>query len=216
VDFKSGTYIRADNYKAFRPELINKVWHFDEAELMMLLEKANIKLGELNAYSELVPDVDHFIRLHVVKEATVSSKIEGTQTNMEDALLRENEILPEKQNDWREVNNYINAMNNAIAQLSSIPLSGRLLRDAHRTLLTGVRGEHKLPGEFRRSQNWIGGATLADAHFIPPVWGDVNELMSDLEKFMHNENTGLPHVIKIALAHYQQVNNDRQHRKHCI
>ncbi len=203
MDFKSGTYIRADNYKAFRPELINKVWHFDEAELMMLLEKANIKLGELNAYSELVPDVDHFIRLHVVKEATVSSKIEGTQTNMEDALLRENEILPEKQNDWREVNNYINAMNNAIAQLSSIPLSGRLLRDAHRTLLTGVRGEHKLPGEFRRSQNWIGGATLADAHFIPPVWGDVNELMSDLEKFMHNENTGLPHVIKIALAHYQ-------------
>ncbi|OQA12476.1 MAG: Adenosine monophosphate-protein transferase SoFic [Bacteroidetes bacterium ADurb.Bin397] len=203
MEFKSGTYIKADNYKSFQPETINKRWHFDEADMMQLLEKANIKLGELNAYSELVPDVDHFIRLHVVKEATVSSKIEGTQTNMEEALLQENEVALDKRNDWREVNNYIRAMNDAIEGLSSLPLSGRLLRNAHKTLLSGVRGEHKLPGEFRRSQNWIGGASLVDAQFIPPIWQEVNALMGDLEKFMHSEETGLPHVIKIALAHYQ-------------
>jgi Fic family protein len=151
----------------------------------------------------LVPDVDHFIQLHVLKEATVSSKIEGTQTNMEEALLQEDEIDPEKRNDWREVNNYIEAMNHSIAQLNDLPLSSRLLKQAHALLLSDVRGEHKMPGAFRTSQNWIGGASLKDAAFIPPTSPEVELLMGDLENFLHNENTGLPHVIKIALAHYQ-------------
>ncbi len=201
--FKSGTYIKGNGYNTFQPERINKVYKFDETDLLPLLEQANLKLGELNAYAELVPDVQHFIRLHVVKEATLSSRIEGTQTNMEEALLLEDEINPEKRNDWREVNNYILAMNQSIDQLDTLPLSTRLLKKAHKTLLSGVRGEHKLPGEFRRSQNWIGGATLLDAAFIPPVWQDVDPLMGDLENFLHNEKTFLPHVIKIALGHYQ-------------
>jgi len=203
MNFKSGTYIEHGGYKAFQPEKVNKQYHFDEPELLPLLEQANIKLGELNAYSELVPDVEHFIRLHIVKEATVSSRIEGTQTNMEEALLQEDEINPEKKNDWHEVNNYIAAMNKSIEELNTIPLSTRLLKNAHRVLLEEVRGENKLPGEFRRSQNWIGGATLRDAGFIPPIWQEVNPLMGDLENFMHSPNTSLPHVIKIALAHYQ-------------
>lgn len=203
MNLKAGTYIQSIGYKAFQPEKINKPYHFDETELLPLLEQANIRLGELNAYADLVPDIEHFIRLHVIKEATVSSKIEGTQTNMEEALLHEEEVDPEKRNDWREVNNYIQAMNQSIAELEKLPLSSRLLKSAHKTLLSGVRGEHKLPGEFRASQNWIGGATLKDAAFIPPTWQEVDPLMGDLENFMHNDQTGLPHVIKIALAHYQ-------------
>lgn len=203
MQLKAGYYRQAVGYKAFQPEIVNKVYHFDETDLLPFLEKANIRLGELNAYADLVPDIEHFIRLHVIKEATVSSRIEGTQTNMEEALLQEEEINPEKRNDWREVNNYIRSMNQSIEELENLPLSTRLLKKAHKTLLSGVRGEHKLPGEFRSSQNWIGGATLLDAAFIPPVWQEVDPLMGDLEKFMHNENTGLPHVIKIAIAHYQ-------------
>jgi len=203
MNFKAGNYIEAVGYKAFQPEKINKYFQFDETDLFSLLEKANIKLGELNAYAELVPDVEHFIRLHVVKEATVSSRIEGTHTNMEEALLKEEEIVPEKRNDWREVNNYISAMNQSIEQLDTLPLSSRMLKNAHKTLLSGVRGEYKLPGEFRSSQNWIGGATLIDAAFIPPTWQEVDPLMGDLENFLHNDKTGLTHVLKIALAHYQ-------------
>lgn len=203
MNFKAGNYIEAVGYKAFQPERINKYYQFDETDLFSLLEKANIKLGELNAYAELVPDVEHFIRLHVVKEATVSSRIEGTHTNMEEALLKEDEIVPEKRNDWREVNNYILAMNQSIEQLDKLPLSSRMLKNAHKTLLSGVRGEHKLPGEFRSSQNWIGGATLIDAAFIPPTWQEVDPLMGDLENFLHSDKTGLTHVLKIALAHYQ-------------
>lgn len=201
--FKSGTYINAIGYKAFAPVFINRIYKIDDAALQLLIEKSTLKLGELNAYAQLVPDIDHFIKLHVVKEATVSSKIEGTQTNMEEALLKEEEIEPEKRNDWREVNNYVNALNQSVENLSKLPLSSRLLKQAHKTLLDGVRGESKLPGEFRRSQNWIGGATLNDATFIPPVYHDVEKLIGDLENFLHNDDTGLPNVLKAAVAHYQ-------------
>lgn len=201
--FKSGNYVNAVGYKAFAPDLINRIYKIDDAALQLLIEKSTLKLGELNAYAQLVPDIDHFIKLHVVKEATVSSKIEGTQTNMEEALLKEDEIEPEKRNDWREVNNYVNALNRSVENLSKLPLSSRLLKQAHKTLLDGVRGEHKLPGEFRRSQNWIGGATLKDATFIPPVHHDVEKLIGDLENFLHSDDTGLPNVLKAALAHYQ-------------
>ena len=201
--FKSGKYINAIGYKAFAPEFINRIYKIDDAALQLLIEKSTLKLGELNAYAQLVPDIDHFIKLHVVKEATVSSKIEGTQTNMEEALLKEEEIEPEKRNDWREVNNYVNALNQSVENLSKLPLSSRLLKQAHKTLLDGVRGDSKLPGEFRRSQNWIGGATLNDATFIPPVYHDVEKLIGDLENFLHNDDTGLPNVLKAAVAHYQ-------------
>jgi len=183
--------------------LINRIYKIDDAALQLLIEKSTLKLGELNAYAQLVLDIDHFIKLHVVKEATVSSKIEGTQTNMEEALLKEEEIEPEKRNDWREVNNYVHALNQSVENLSKLPLSSRLLKQVHKILLDGVRGDSKLPGEFRRSQNWIGGATLNDATFIPPVHHDVEKLIGDLENFLHDNDTGLPNVLKAAVAHYQ-------------
>ncbi len=203
-NFKSGVFLKTPNgYHAFQPDLINRAYHLGNTDLLLLLEKATRLLGELSAYSELVTDVRHFIQLHVVKEATTSSRIEGTQTNLEEALMLADDILPERRNDWQEVTNYINAMNFALRSLETLPLSSRLFRQTHQVLLEGVRGENKLPGEFRRSQNWIGGAALADATFIPPVWTAVETLMGDLENFLHNPDTKLPHLLKIALAHYQ-------------
>jgi Fic family protein len=141
--------------------------------------------------------------MYVTKEATVSSRIEGTQTNIEEALLKETDVHPERRNDWIEVNNYIDALSGSIHRLKELPLSSRLLKEAHQTLLKGVRGEHKLPGEFRRSQNWIGGSSLMSALFIPPPHDKVNPLMGDLENFLHNDDNGLTNLLKIAIAHYQ-------------
>jgi Fic family protein len=202
-DFDAGNNIKQLDYKAFLPTKINDTWSWNDRELTRLVEKSAIAIGQLDAYSHQIPSIDHFIRMYVVKEATVSSRIEGTQTNMEEVLLKETDIQPERRNDWMEVNNYINALNNSIQQLSELPLSSRLLKKAHQTLLTGVRGEYKLPGEFRRSQNWIGGSSLMSAVFIPPPHDEVNPLMGDLENFLHNEDTGLTNLLKIAIAHYQ-------------
>ncbi|HUN04196.1 MAG TPA: Fic family protein, partial [Niabella sp.] len=202
-DFKAGNFVKQIDYKAFIPNEVNDVWSWNDRELTRLVEKSAIAIGQLDAYSHQIPNIDHFIRMYVVKEATVSSRIEGTQTNMEEVLLKESDVQPERRDDWNEVNNYIDALNVCIKRLNELPLSSRLLKEAHKILLRGVRGEHKLPGEFRRSQNWIGGSSLLSAIFIPPPHDNVNPLMSDLEKFLHNEDTGLTNLIRIAIAHYQ-------------
>ena len=200
---QAGHYERGVGYKYFVPGDINKQWFWSDAGLNTLLEKASIRLGELNSFARLVPNIDLFIQLHVTKEAVVSSRIEGTQTNIDEALLPVEEIKPNRRNDWQEVKNYTSALNNAIEDLKTLPLSSRLLRQAHQTLLQGVRGQHKLPGEFRSSQNWISGASLVDAVFIPPAPHYVNPLMSDLENFLHNEDILVPALIRIGIAHYQ-------------
>lgn len=201
--FKPGRRQQRLQYKSFEPVLVNHDWHWEDPQINVLLESANRALGELNAYSLIVPDIDLFIEMHIVKEAQTSSRIEGTNTGIDEAVLPEDQIKPEKRDDWREVRNYIDAVNFAIAELDTLPLSNRLLRQTHAILLRGARGEHKQPGEFRTSQNWIGGSSLADAAFIPPHHDGVPELMGDLEKFWHNEAITVPHLIRLAISHYQ-------------
>jgi Fic family protein len=202
-EFKSGYYIKQGSYKSFQPEKINRQWFVDNMELLNLLSQADRQLGRLDMYSEYIPNIDMFISMHVLKEATQSSKIEGTKTNIEDALLEKEDIIAEKRDDWEEVQNYIAALNSAISSLEKLPFSSRLIKETHKILLQGVRGTHKLPGEFRTSQNWIGGASISDAIFIPPVQNSINELMSDLENFAHNDEFFFPDLLKIALIHYQ-------------
>ncbi len=202
-NFKSGKLVQRYQYKSFEPSKVNSDWLLDDAQLQLLLSKADIKLGELNAFSQLIPDVDFFIKMHILKEGTKSSRIEGTQTNIDDAVQKEEYIEAEKKDDWLEVRNYVSAMSQSIKALNKLPLSNRLLKQAQKTLLQGARGDRKTLGEFRKSQNWIGGASLRDAIFIPPHQDSVDDLMADLEKFLHNENSALPQLIKIGIAHYQ-------------
>ncbi|MDD2721255.1 MAG: Fic family protein [Gallionella sp.] len=201
--FKAGAWKPRYQYKSFEPVTVDHAWIWEDATINTLLEAANRALGELNAFSLIVPDIDLFIEMHVVKEAQTSSRIEGTQTGIDEALMSEEQIQPEKRDDWREVRNYIEAVNTAIAELKNLPLSNRLLKQTHEILMRGVRGEHKQPGEFRTSQNWIGGSSLTDAVFIPPHPDGVPALMGDLEMFWHNEEIVVPHLIRLAISHYQ-------------
>jgi len=202
-NFQAGRLVNQGFYKSFQPNSINRAWQIDNMALIQLLGQADRELGRLDMYSDYILNINLFISMHVLKEATQSSKIEGTQTNMEEALLDKEDVALDKRDDWEEVQNYVAAMNEAVAKLQTLPFSARLIRDTHKTLLQGVRGTHKQPGEFRHSQNWIGGATIDDAVFVPPVHTSVNELMGDIEKFVHNDTEYFPELLKIALVHYQ-------------
>lgn len=201
--FHAGHWVKRTGYRSFEPSRINRTWKIDDPRILESLSRADRQLGRLDMFSEYVPNLDLFIQMHVTKEATKSSRIEDTRTEIEEAILPEEEIDPERRDDWKEVNNYIDALNTARASLDHLPFSLRMLGQAHATLMTGVRGETKLPGEFRRSQNWIGGSNPGNARFVPPIHEHVPELMGDLEAFAHNADLHLPPLIRAAILHYQ-------------
>lgn len=202
-NFHSGAWRQQYQYKSFSPVTVNREWNWEDPKINTLLEGASRALAELDAFTLIVPDVDLFIQMHITKEANNSSRIEGTRTEMDEAVLDSSQLAPEKRDDWQEVQNYVQAINVAVEELERLPLSNRLLKQTHAILMQGVRGEHKCPGEFRISQNWIGGSSLADAAFIPPHPDEVPELMGDLELFWHNESIDVPELIRIAVSHYQ-------------
>lgn len=201
--YSAGKHISHKGYKPFLPSLINEEIDWPLANLTILLQEASVMIGKLNTYAELIPDIDFFIKMYATKEAATSNRIEGTRTTFDEAITPVEHIAPEARDDWNEVQNYIEALNFSISELDSLPLSLRLLKEAHKILLQGVRGTHKLPGEIRKSQNWIGGSSLKDAFFIPPEPSVLGELLSDLEKFLHNEELQVPELVKAGIAHYQ-------------
>lgn len=203
-DYKAGEYKQGNGYKAFLPSNINYNWGWDDTKLDALLAEANRQIGELNAYSLLLPNVDLYIKMHVKIEANKSSKIEGTKTTIEEDLSDLQDINPEKRDDWEEVQNYVKATNYGIDRINNnFPVCNRLIRDIHRILLNGVRGEKKTPGEFRISQNWIGGTMPSNAAYVPPLVEDVADCLKDLELFINNEEIDTPDLVKIAIIHYQ-------------
>lgn len=202
-DYRSGNYVSVDDYKSFIPSEINEDWVWNDSELNTLLSKASLELGNLNGYASQIPNIDIYIQMHVKVEANKSSRIEGTRTTIDEDLSDVLDINPEKRDDWQEVKNYVEAVNYGFKRINEIPISNRLIKELHAILLKNVRGEHKNPGEYRKSQNWIGGSRPGNAVYVPPIPSKLMECLSDLEKFINNNKINTPDLIKIAIIHYQ-------------
>lgn len=214
MSFRAGTKYTAETpsgqkYTAFLPMPINQEFVWKDPQIDVLLEQARGWIGELNAYSKLVPNVEYFIQSHVAKEAEQSSRIEGTKTTLEELYLDKSDFADsERVDDQEEVKNYIRALNESVKELTDkggLPLCTRLICDTHRVLLSGVRGYSRNPGQVRRIQNKIGGGhgTFEDAVFIPPSPEKLQDLLEDLENFWNNDDLHIPNLIKTALSHYQ-------------
>jgi len=202
-DFKSGVYIDQVKYKSFRPEKINHEWSIDDDNIIVLLSKAERLLGELNAYVGLVPQTSFFIRLFLRKEAVASTHLSGNQANIFDSLQKPEKVETSKKTDWTDVYNYVNAMNSSFAEIKQEGLSNDVLKNAHLLILNSLREENKSPGVYRPNQAWVEGDDITDAEYIPPDPAEINDLMIDLDNFVKNQHYLLPHLIKIAIIHYQ-------------
>jgi len=203
---RSGTQItQPTGYKAFIPNPLppNPPIRI-EGEIQHLLTNANIAIGKMDTMGYLAPNLEHIIAMYVRKEALLSSQIEGTQASLEDIFEYENQIPVKNINDVKEVVNYIKALNHGMKRLAEFPMSICLIKEIHEILLEDARGKEKTPGEFRKSQNWIGspGSTLATASFVPPPPKEAMDAMGELELFLH-KGSELPLLINCALMHYQ-------------
>lgn len=203
---RAGRYVRqAGGYRAFIPEPLPPADLHMDVSLQALLSKADLALGRLDGVVNVIPDPDQFVFMYVRREAVLSSQIEGTHASLMDVL--EYEAIRERGDarvDVREIVNHIDAMQRGLGRLSDIPLSRRLMCEVHAVLMKGVRGgePHKTPGEFRRSQNWIGGGSPSTARFVPPPPEEVDPTFGALEKFLHDTEP-MPPLIKAGLAHAQ-------------
>jgi Fic family protein len=198
---------QAGGYKAFIPKPLppSPSIHYDQ-NLQSLLSKADRALARLDGITTVLPNPDLFIAMYVKKEALLSSQIEGTQASLEGVLEFEADLIPkENVNEIKEVINYIRALSYGIERLKEFPISLRLIKEIHRILLEETGGTHRNPGEFRKSQNWIGppGASLTEAIYVPPPPEAVLPTMGDLEAFFHSKNNNIPPLVKIALIHSQ-------------
>ena len=202
-----GTYltkkIPGESYKAYIPPLLPLTPPIELEKVSGLLEKAATALAKLNNICASIPNPALFILMYVRKEALLSSQIEGTQSSFSDLILFEHDQKPEVSlQDVEEVSNYVKAINYGLERLQNgFPLCLRLLREMHSVLLSGARGSSKQPGEFRKSQNWIGGTRPGNALFVPPPTEYLADCLSNLEKFLHDDS--LPVLIKTGIAHAQ-------------
>ena len=192
-----------ESFKAYIPPVLPLDPAVDLAPLYPLLEKATLALAELNSITKVIPNTALFLYMYVRKEALLSSQIEGTQSSFSDLILFEHDQKPDVSlDDVEEVSNYVKAMQYGLKRIEEgFPMSLRLIKEIHALLLYGGRGAHKQPGEFRRSQNWIGGTRPGNALYVPPPVDELPECLSNLEAFLHEET--LPVLIKTGIAHLQ-------------
>ncbi|HEV2613995.1 MAG TPA: Fic family protein [Gammaproteobacteria bacterium] len=197
--------VAGESYVSYVPKPLPPHPAIEMEKLYPLLDQANVALGRLDGLSVILPDPSLFLYMYIRKEAVLSSQIEGTQSSLSDLLLYEDqEVSGVPSHDVVEVSNYVAAMMHGLKRIQGgFPLSLRLIREMHEILLSKGRGSSKQPGEFRRSQNWIGGTRPGNAKFVPPSPETLMDLLSALEKFLHDETVALPTLIKAALAHHQ-------------
>ncbi len=196
--------LAGEHYNAYVPKDIPPTPQLNMDGLYPLLDKATTALGRLDGMSMVLPDHSLFLYMYVRKEAVLSSQIEGTQSSLSDLLLYEQQEAPgAPMDDVQEVSNYVAAMNYGLDRLKSFPLSLRLIREIHEQLMSGARGGNKMPGEFRSTQNWIGGLSPSEAKFVPPPPNQLMETLDSFEKFLHDENVALPALVKAAMIHVQ-------------
>lgn len=195
--------ITGESFKAYIPPSLPLEPGIDLAQLYPYLEKATLALAELNSIHKSIPNTSLFLYMYVRKEALLSSQIEGTQSSFSDLILFEHSEKPNVSiEDVEEVSNYVKALTHGLDRLKEdFPLSLRLLGEIHAILLSGGRGARKLPGEFRRSQNWIGGTRPGNALFVPPPVDSLNQCLSNFEQFLHDNS--LPVLVKAGIAHIQ-------------
>ena len=202
--YVKSTVVGGEAYNAYVPAALPPVPPLDMEALYPLLDQASTALGRLDGMSMVLPDAALFLYMYVRKEAVLSSQIEGTQSSLSDLLLFETDEAPGvPMDDVTEVSCYVAAMNYGLERLREVPLSLRLLREIHAKLMNNARGGHKTPGEFRSSQNWIGGSRPSEAQFVPPPPERLMETLDAFEKFLHDDKVKLPALIKAALAHVQ-------------
>lgn len=208
METRAGRLIRAGSgnaeYSCFIPALLppdNPPIQYDD-EMIYLLSEANRFIGRLDEVTDNLISPNYFVYMYARKEATLSSQIEGTQATFSDLIKAEAGIADEVPNDVKEIENYIRAISYGFERLETLPLSLRLIREIHAVLMEGVRGENKTPGEFRRSQNWIGGYSISTASYVPPSIDFLNSCLDNFEKFLH-ENDKISLLVKAALIHSQ-------------
>lgn len=196
--------VAGESYNAYIPEALPPEPPLDMEKLYPLLDSANTALGRLDGMSMVLPDPSLFLYMYVRKEAVLSSQIEGTQSSLSDLLLFETAKAPGAPvDDVTEVSSYVSAMNYGMERLKEFPLSLRLIREIHAVLMDNARGGNKQPGEFRVSQNWIGGSRPGNARFVPPPPEHLMECLDSFEKFLHDDQIKFPALVKAALAHVQ-------------
>jgi Fic family protein len=203
--YVKSSIVSGESFNSYIPSSLPPEPPIDMSEIYPLLDKANTALGRLDGISMILPDPSLFLYMYVRKEAVLSSQIEGTQSSLSDLLLFENNQQSPRNlfDDVTEVSSYVTAMNYSIDRLEKLPLSLRLIKEAHAKLMNNSRGNNKNPGEFRTTQNWIGGSRPGNALFVPPPATKLMDCLDNFEKFLHDEKVKMPILIRAAIAHVQ-------------
>ncbi|MCF8715464.1 Fic family protein [Joostella atrarenae] len=201
-DYKAGSYIIHRRYVNFQPTFINKEWLINNREVLSLLSKADRQVGRLDMFSEYV-NMDMFVNMHIFKEVVQSSNIDGAYLTLEEAFMKKEDLAEDKKGAWQAVRDCVSATNKSINSLKNQSLQASLIKEAHKTLSGKNKAKEFMPGEYRRTQNWIGGSSVIHASFVPPTHKSIDYLMEDLLAFGNDKSNALPDLLKVALIHYQ-------------